>query len=538
MKSLPRVRFPEWPGVTPPVLTAQAMRSADRYTIETYGIPGFTLMESAGRAAARRIEAHYGPVAGKRVACFCGKGNNGGDGFVVARVLVHHGARVRVFALGDREAMSEDAARNAALLDALGAHVPEERLDVVRYESLSQVAASPPADLYVDALLGTGLTSALRAPLDGIVDWLKDRRAPTVALDVPTGLNSDDGRVLGTAVRADLTVTMAALKAGLLIGAGPDHAGTIDVVEIGIPAFVLDRASRDPGCARYPTDALVRRWLPERPRDAHKYSVGLALVVGGSPGLTGAPVMSSLAAARSGAGFVTCACQEDIQPLLAGKLTEVTTLALPRAEDGGVAPGAALDALSPPLEKAGALLVGPGLGRAASTRRFVHELLRRTERPVVLDADGLNAVAGEGTFIADHAERRWILTPHTGEFYRLAGEEVDLTDRVRVVQRYARQWNAVVLLKGMPSIVAGPDGTAYVGSTGNPGTASAGTGDVLAGLCVGFLAQGLAPLQAAVAALHVAGAAAERFAERFHPHTLMALDLVDQLPHLLRERFH
>ncbi len=525
------------PDALEPVLTAEAMREADRFTIEDYGVPGFTLMETAGRGAADAIEGVFGPMAGKTVTCLCGKGNNGGDGFVVARVLHARGARVRVVALNGPEAMTDDAAHNWRLLERLAEHDDDGRLTLARFENLGQGAAFGQADLHVDALLGTGLTSALRAPILGLVEWLNEQAQPTVALDVPTGLHCDHGGVLGAAVQAALTVTMGALKAGLLLGQGPRLAGRVEVVEIGIPQVALDRAQGLPGCALRPTDAAIRAWLPQRAHDAHKYSAGMALVVAGSPGMTGAPVMASVAAARAGAGYVTCACPEDLQPLLASRLTEVTTLALPAAPGDGLDADGALAALQPRLEKARALLVGPGLGRHPATQAFVLRLLQQVEMPVVVDADGLNALAQAPDLVARHARGRWILTPHAGEFARLAGSEVDPTDRIRVAQDYARRWQCVLLLKGMPSVVAGPDGAAYVGATGNPALATAGTGDVLAGQCVGLLAQGLSPLRAAVCALHTGGAAADRYAARRPPSSMMATDLLDELPRVLQERF-
>lgn len=531
----PFPRSPALPFVMQPVLTAEAMREADRFTIEDYGLPGFTLMETAGRGGADQIEAHFGPVAGKRVACFCGKGNNGGDGFVVARVLHARGATVQVFALSPPDEMSEDAARNWHLLEQLAAN-DGAHLTLTQFENLRQVAASLPADVYVDALLGTGLTSDLREPIRSLVAWLNDQPQPTVALDVPTGLHSDTGTILGEAIQADLTVTMGALKAGLLLGEGPVRSGEVETVEIGIPRFVLEEVRQQSGCAWYPTDAAIAGWLPHRAHNAHKYSAGLALVVAGSPGMTGAPVMASLSAARAGAGFVTCACPAAIQDTLAAKLTEVTTLALPE-QDGRIDTTAALDVLAPRLEKARALLIGPGLGQAPATQRFIRALLQETRLPVVVDADGLNALADDSNFITQHAEGRWILTPHAGEFMRLADDDADLEDHIRTAQTYAQRWNCVLILKGMPSLTAAPDGTAYINRTGNPALATAGTGDVLAGMCTGLLAQGLSPLHAAVCALHVGGAAADRYARHYHSATMMATDLLDHLPLVLRERF-
>jgi NAD(P)H-hydrate epimerase len=526
----------------PPALTADAMREADRYTIEEYGLPSFTLMESAGRGCAERIQHAYGPLDGEAVVVLCGKGNNGGDGLVVARQLRAAGARVHVVLAGAPDELSEDTARNLSLLRQLqddGAD--DDRLTIDTLGDLDALTATADAlhpRLYVDALLGTGLTSDVRDPIRSLVDWVNERDAPTVALDVPTGLHSDTGAVLGVAVRADRTVTMAAPKVGLRIGDGPTYAGPVAVVDIGIPPFVLDRAAAQPGCVRQTTDAAVRAWWPERTPDAYKYSVGTALVVGGAPRFTGAPVMAAKAAGRSGAGYVSCACPETVQPTLAGALTTVPTLPLPTANDGdGVAPDAALDALAESLDTADALLVGPGLGRAPQTEQFVRRLVQAVDTPLVIDADGLNALAGHLDELAAHVDGPWILTPHAGEFRRLVGAEVDLTDRVRVAQSYAERWGAVCLLKGAPSIIAGPEGRALVGSITTPALATAGTGDVLAGQCVGLLAQGVPPVETAAAALHVGGAAAERYGATHDSRSMAATDLLDMIPRVADERF-
>ena len=525
----------------PPVLTAEAMRAADRYTIEEYGLPGFTLMEVAGRGCAERIQDVYGPLRDEAVAVLCGKGNNGGDGLVVARHLLTCGARVHVILTSPPGELSEDSAHNLSLLRRLenggdaGARLTIDQLDGL--DSLTEAVAPLQPRLYVDALLGTGLTSDVREPIRSLVTWVNERTAPTVALDVPTGLHSDTGAVLGVAVRADRTLTMAAPKVGLRVGEGPERAGPVEVVNIGIPPFVLDRVAERTGCVRETTDAAVRAWWPRRAPDAYKYSVGTALVVGGAPQFAGAPAMAARAAGRSGAGYVRCACPETVHAPLSNTLTTVPTLPLPTTDEGGIAPDAALDVLREPLDTADALLVGPGLGRAPDTAQFVRQLVRTVDTPLVLDADGLNALAGHIDELADEREGPWVLTPHAGEFRRLAGDDVDLTDRVRVAETYAERWGAVCLLKGMPSIVAGPDGRGILGSITTPALATAGTGDVLAGQCVGLMAQDVPPLRAAAAALHVGGAAAERYGATHDPRSMVATDLLDMIPRVAAERF-
>ncbi|WP_103029365.1 NAD(P)H-hydrate dehydratase [Salinibacter altiplanensis] len=528
-------------SLCPPALTAEAMRAADQYTIEEYGLPGFTLMETAGRGCAERILDAYGPLEGEAVVVLCGKGNNGGDGLVVARCLVNEGARVHVVLAGAPDELSDDAARNLSLLRQLGADgAAGARLTIGPLdglETLTHTVAPLRPRLYVDALLGTGLTSDVREPIRSLVTWVNERDAPTVALDLPTGLHSDTGAVLGVAVRADRTATMAAPKVGLRVGEGPTRAGAVDVIDIGIPPFVLDRVAERPGCARQTTDAAVRAWWPARASGAYKYSVGTALVVGGAPPFSGAPVMAAQAAGRSGAGYVRCAGPDRIHATLSGALTTIPTLPLPTTDGGGIDPDAAPEALADATDTADALLVGPGLGQAAGTAQFVRRLVRTVDVPLVLDADGLNALAGHIDELADQRRAPWVLTPHAGEFRRLVGDDVVLTDRVRVAQAHAERWGAVCLLKGMPSVVAGPDGQVFLGSTATPALATAGTGDVLAGQCVGLLAQGVPPLEAAAAALHIGGAAAQRYGATHDPRSMVATDLLDTIPRVAADRF-
>jgi len=529
--------------LTPPLLTAEAMRAADRYTMETYGIPNFALMESAGRAAADVLMEAYGPAGEAALLVLCGKGNNGGDGLVVARQWATAGARVHVVLMHEPDALRDAPARNLDLLRHLRDESPAgNRITITTFADVDTLAAETQSlqpTLAVDALLGTGLTSDVREPMASVVRWLNDHPGPVAALDIPTGLHSDTGQILGDAVRAERTVTMAAQKVGLVLGEGPACTGAVDVVEIGIPPFVIDDAEEShAACARATSDAAAAAWWPRRARDAYKYSAGTVLVVGGAPPFAGAPAMAAQAAARSGAGYVMCAAPAPVRPALAAKLTTVPVHGLPVADDGGLDPDAALDALASLLDTADALLVGPGLGRDASTEQFVRALLQQTALPTVIDADGLNALAADVDALADHANGQWLLTPHAGEFRRLAGD-MDLTLRVRTAQTHAMRWNSTVLLKGQPSLAAGPDGPVYVSAAPSPALATAGTGDVLAGQCAALLAQGVAPPEAAACALHLGGRAAQRYAERRDARTMVATDLIDALPrvaHALGDR--
>lgn len=506
-----------------PVLSAAAMRAADEATINRIGIPGFTLMESAGREAAR-IAAEMVPV-GSRVLVCCGKGNNGGDGLVLARWLAEAGYRVQVCVAAPERELSGDAAAHLAILQRW----PSENLTLhVDWKAPFDLQ---PADLIVDALFGTGLTSALRAPFDALVTALNDHPAPILALDVPSGLSSDTGEAPGACIRASATVAMGALKSGLLLGDGPDLAGKVHVAAIGIPSGVLRERTGHAGSGLLSTDAWVRSHLRPRTRHDHKYTTGPALVIGGSDDFPGAPVLAARAAARVGSGYVVAAGPASIRANLLEKLD-----AIPVASWDPGRPDTAEDliaSLDSRWHKARAVLLGPGLGRSDAAVALVWSLLERATAPVVLDADALWAVASDRERIASLSAGRWILTPHEGEAARLEAGLPATPNRIERVRALAREWNCVVLLKGQPSLTATPDGRVIINATGHPAAATAGSGDVLAGIVTGLVAQGLEPAVAAAAGIHIGGTAAARFVERGPAQTLIAPDLIDLLPLVL-----
>ena len=513
-----------------PVLSARAQREADRLTIRQFGLPGRVLMETAGRAAAYHIGRALKPtVKGKRVHVLAGRGNNGGDGYVVARVLHAEGARVCVWEDGSGAELASETAQQRRLLAAIAAHTREESLALRPLDNVMQSRA----DLYVDALLGTGLTRTIRGRLAQAVRFINAQSVPVVALDIPTGLHADTGEPLGRAVKADFTITMGALKPGHLLRQGPELAGRTIVADIGIPSHVVRDVQQTYGSSWRTTDAGVRALLPDRAHDAHKYSVGMVLVVAGSPGLTGAAVMASKAATRVGAGYVMCATHASAQPVIASHLKTVTTAALPEKGPGELFSRAAEARLEEPLKKARALLVGPGLGRSEGTQGFVETLLERTTLPAVIDADGLNCLAGLDQEIARLSRGRWILTPHGGELSRLAAGET-LENRIAAVRHLAGRWKVVLIAKGLPSVVGTPYGDVYICGSGNTALATAGTGDILAGLCGGLLAQGLSPAAAAVAGVHLGGRCAEYYASSRAPASMVATDMLTALPHVLK----
>ncbi|MEM1448888.1 MAG: NAD(P)H-hydrate dehydratase [Planctomycetota bacterium] len=545
-----------------PVFSTEAMRAADRATIEEFGIGGFTLMETAARASADAIEERHGPAARLDALVLAGRGNNGGDGLAIARHLAHRGARVVVVTLAsaDEGGGTPDARHNLALLRAMIERDPDLQLELHEVATESDVDAvigriapgridagridAGRATIAVDALLGIGQRGPLGAPIPRLVD-LANGCADAVAIDVPTGIDSDTGEALEPGhVRADLTVSMAALKPCHLFGAGRGASGDVVVADIGIPRYLEERVLGADGSAVVPTDAAVAEQLPPpRATGAHKDSVGLALVVAGSEAYPGAAVLATTAAGGIGAGYVVCATTPSARAAIAARAPMAATVALPTTGSGGIAVDAVEEVVAR-ATRARALLVGPGLDRDDGTVQFVRELLARVELPTVVDADGLYALAEGGVdeFPAE-ARARWVLTPHLGEFRRLvrgAGDDpaaLDLERRTWLVRAWAERLGATLVLKGAPSVTSDPRGRTFVASSVEAAHATAGSGDVLAGTIVGLLAQGLDGVSAAVCAQHVGAAAAQAWREDRDPRSMQPTDAVEALPHVLRERF-
>lgn len=509
-----------------PVLGAAGMRAADAFAIDDLGLGGFTLMETAGRAVADVVTDLFGE--GTPVLVLCGKGNNGGDGFVAARYLADRGFDVRISTTARRTKYEGETADH---LDVLRTAFPDMAIDF----GGADAAEIGETDIVVDALLGTGLSSDVREPVAGIIRRVNcSESAVVVAVDVPSGIDSDTGRVMGSAVRADVTVTMAAHKLGLLLGEGPDHAGRVFVADIGIPRRALDTRTANGGALLSRRDWVCAR-LPRRERSDHKYSTGPTLVVAGSPEFPGAAVLSARAAARIGSGYVVACGPASIREHLVDKLTEIPVAAWPDSASGTEAVDTLIEHLENRWEKARSMLIGPGLGRSERIGQIVKELLVRFDGTVVIDADALYLLRDEREWVEQHSAGRWILTPHMGEFQRLLGRDEGIHDRVEAIRELSSGWNSTVLLKGMPSLTAAPGEAPIINSTGNPAAGTAGTGDVLAGIVAGLAAQGLEPAEAAVVGVHLAGEIVDRFVEDRDARAMIAGDVVELIPSVLAD---
>ncbi len=527
--------------LTRPVLSTAAMRDADRATIEDFGIPGYTLMESASRGAAAAIEERFELGPGSHVLVLAGHGNNGGDGLAIARILAGRRMAVTVVTTAAPGASSPDAEKNLALLMAM-IRAGACDLRVLGTDAAVTELASE-ADVVIDALLGIGVTGRLREPIRSLA--VACRAAKRVAaVDVPSGVDSDRGVATDEAsVRADLTVTMGATKPGLLFGEGRAAAGEVVVAEFGIPPHVLQGALAQPGSARLATDEMVTALLPERAGDAHKNSAGRVLVVAGSDAFTGAAALASMAAGRTGAGYVTCASTPSVRAAIDAQSPATATVALPTSPTGGLTADAAEEVVAR-AANADALLIGPGLGQEPATVALIAEVLERVDLPTVIDADGLNALAQlDPERFTPEQRARWVLTPHLGEFRRLVAaagyslDEADLERRTWLTPRWAARLGSTLLLKGAPTVTALPDGTTFVATEVHSSLAVAGAGDVLAGMIAGFMSQGLAPAEAAVCAQHVGNAVAASWTANRAGGAMQPTDMTEALPQVLRERF-
>lgn len=511
-----------------PIFTAEEMRRLDRRAIQDLGIPGATLMENAGRGAAGALLAALpslgAPRRGARVVLLCGKGGNGGDGFVVARLLRRAGHRPEVFLAAPPGEIAGDAALKLRAMTraGVGARVVED--------DAALAPALAAAHVVVDALLGTGARGAPAGLVARLIERVNGCGRPVVALDVPSGLPADGGPPAGPAVRAALTPTFSGLKRGLVTGPGLEHAGRVTVVDIGIPP---EEARRDVATFLVERGDVVAH-LPDRRRDSHKGTYGHLLVLAGSVGKTGAAALAARAAMRAGAGLVTVATAARVQPVVAGLLLEAMSEPLADTPAGTVAAAARkrLDELSATRD---AVAMGPGLGLVDETRALARDLVATLPRPIAVDADALTALAGSPETLASAPAPR-CLTPHPGEMARLLGvsaAEVQ-RDRIETARGLAAAWGVHVALKGAGTVIAAPGGRVLVNPTGNAGMASGGTGDVLTGIVGAFLARGLDAEPALAAAVYVHGLAGDVAAERVGEESLVAGDVVEALPEAFR----
>ena len=533
------------------------MRDIDRLTSERYGIPSLVLMENAASAVVRVIVSTLaGDVAAKTVVVLCGKGNNGGDGAAVGRLLAHAGANVSVLLFGRIEEMKGDARTNFEALTSL-ATSSESIPGSIRFVEcgtdddavrIVEEFFAQRADVIVDGLFGTGLSRPLEGVYARVVERINNARARsadnllTAAIDIPSGLNSDSANLIGPAVHADLTVTMTAPKLANVLAPASNYNGRLIVADIGSPSELLAETKTDLFLSDE-TDA--KRWLraTRYTPDSYKNTHGHALIVAGSRGFIGAAALCANAAMRAGAGLVTVATSVSAQSLVATQvMPEVMTTALAETDRGAVSDDA-IDYFSKFSERADIIAIGPGLSSEDErTRAFVRKVVERRRTPIVIDADGLNCLSPWPEELRGSSDLPIVLTPHPGEMLRLMGttDKSSLEDRVAAARRFAVQHNVILLLKGGRSLVASPDGRVFLNSTGNAGLGTAGAGDTLTGVVTGFLAQAqgcrtangserVQVLDTVIAALYISGLAGDLAARAFGMRAMVASDIREHL---------
>lgn len=502
------------------VLNTQQMREADRRTIDEIGIPSVVLMENAGRQTVAAMEAALEDLAESRVGVLCGRGNNGGDGFVVARTLVQRGVETIVFLLGSVSDVRGDARTNLEILGRLGLTVVEIT-DAQEWElHFTEVAE---CDLIVDALLGTGFRGQLTGLFETVVADINDLSVPVIAIDLPTGLSADTHELSGPAIVASMTVTLAAPKIPLVLPPADRHVGDLVIADIGIPLPLLDELEGP--YVELLTRDRMRELVAVRAQESHKGDYGRVLIVAGSMGKTGAAHLAALGALRSGAGLVTVATPKSCLPIIAAMQPEYMTIGLEETPEGTID----FSALDRVLDiKTDVIAIGPGIGTEPSTVAFVQGLVERAGVPLVLDADALNAFTGDPDRLVARDGVEMIITPHPGEMARLLNRTVEEVQRNRldVARDFAASHHLHVILKGHRTIVAGPENRAFINLTGNPGMATGGTGDVLTGMVAAWFAQLLDPEAAGKIAVYLHGTAGDLAGGDEGEVSLIATDLV------------
>ena len=485
------------------VATAAEMKQIDRLAQTDFFIPGAVLMERAALSLRRIIEERFN-LSGQKAYIFCGKGNNGGDGLALARLLFESAVEVVVVLAYEPSQFSGLASQNLSSAAKFGLTIVNWR--EVNIKQLQQ------AGLIVDALLGTGAVGTPGEPLASIITMINDAKRPVVAVDIPSGVNADNGQVGEPAIKANITVTFGLPKPGLLVYPGAKACGELVIEPIGFPPGLLESDALKINCLTAPE---VGRLLPKRAPTAHKGSCGHVLVIGGAMGMTGAVALCGAGALRAGAGLVTAGIHNS--NAFPEKPAEVMTLSW--------------DRILAVLDKAAAVVFGPGASTGDQSQDLFRELLAKCDKPLVIDADGLNLLAAESVNLREYSFPK-ILTPHPGEMSRISGLPVaEIEDnRIEIARRFAQERGVTLVLKGARSIIADKDGNIYINPTGNPGMATAGMGDALAGIIGGLLAQGMSPVKAAACGTYLHGLAGDLTKQKYGPTGIITTDLLKEYP--------
>ncbi|MBI3813767.1 MAG: NAD(P)H-hydrate dehydratase [Nitrospinae bacterium] len=521
------------------IVTAKEMQSIDKKAIENYGISGIVLMENAAMGVVSSILKRFPDIKNKRVGIFSGKGNNGGDGLAVARHLNNKGVETTVYLLSKKEMLKGDARTNLNIADNARTNLNiADKMGIRIFEiaSLNELEAikddALKNDIFIDAIFGTGLTSGVKGYYTNIIKFINSSGKFILSIDIPSGLSSDTGEIIGGHIKADLTVSLCLPKIGEILYPAAEYIGDLDIADIGIPKTIIDEEGIKVNLIE---NADVAGILPKRRPDTHKGTYGHLIVVAGSKGKGGAAAMASISALRAGAGLVTLALPECLNTSFETRIPEVMTLPLPDTKDGTIDKSASKILLKF-LEGKSAVLIGPGITTNPSTSSFVKKIIKEIGCPLLIDADGLNIVADEIEILKKRASPV-IVTPHPGEMARMlntTSKEIQ-ANRIESGRKLAVKYRLYVILKGARTVIAAPDGDVYINPTGNPGMATAGTGDVLSGIIAGFLCQGLSAKDSSILGVYLHGMAGDIAADKLSQTALIAGDLLKYFPEAVKK---
>jgi NAD(P)H-hydrate epimerase len=509
------------------IVTASEMQAIDHAAIEQFGIPGLVLMENAGLAAASLLHENVPDLVEKKILIVCGKGNNGGDGFVIARHLFIDDVQVDILLLGKRAQLKSDARINADIAFKMG--IPIHEVTDKNLNAQSHLIRH--CHIIVDALFGTGLSKPAGGLYEKVIKKINTAKKYVFAVDIPSGIDSDSGHLIGPHIKANVTAALALLKRSHLLFPAADSMGEVQILDISIPHEAIEKQNIPVAWLEFDD---IQSLIPQRSANTHKGEYGHTLVLAGSKGKGGAAGLTGLAALRTGAGLVTLAVPESCHQALEFNPLETMTVALPETKSGCVSTKA-IDIILEGLKGKNALAIGPGLSTDKETVQLLEALLPQVECPLVIDADGINALGKSGKLI-DQIRAETVLTPHPKEMSHLSGWSVKdiLNQRIERASKYAQEHDVTLLLKGARTVVAYADGTVLINPTGNPGMATAGSGDVLTGLIAGLISQGLSAPSATSVGAFIHGMAGDIYVEANHEAPLIASDLLDKIPEAIK----
>ena len=505
------------------IVTSQQMREIDRKAIEENNLSGLILMENAGLRIFQSLKNIYPDLRLKKIIIFAGSGNNGGDGFVVARHLYNYGVKAKVFLLAPFNKIKGEAGENLNTINKIGVELIEA--ETRKLEEIQKTIQN--SDLIIDAILGTGLQGKVTGLKAKIIDLINIANKEVIAIDVPSGLDADTGKIKGPCIKATHTITLALPKIGLLIFPGASYAGRVTVEDIGIPSYLLKNNKIKTNMI---TREIVKSFLPFRATYSHKGSFGKVLILAGSVGMTGAAYLASEAAIRSGAGIVVLGIPRSLNPIMEVKLTEVITLPLAETEKKSLGEEAE-ETISKLVKNYSALGIGPGISRELETQRLAKKIIEKSNIPLVVDADAIYALS-EDLAILEKTKTPLVITPHPGEMAKLVNKDVDyiLNNQLDITREIAQKYGIVVVLKGARTIISNKEGEVYINIGDNSGMATGGSGDVLTGIICSLIAQGADTFSAAIAGVYIHSLAGDLARDLKGERGMIASDILSQVP--------